>query len=350
MATGTGSNLTSSSGSDRLKVLIVGAGDMATRHIEGWRTSGLADVEAVVDVDSDRLRAFMTKHEIPNGHADYCSMINKLQPDVVSICVPAVLHPEVTQCAADAGAHVLCEKPIALNVSDARAMIEACRRNNVLLGIDFQRRFGDTTRFYNRMVSEEVFGRPLIWRQMDLREVRPKTMMHEKFGNGGSIVDCAVHWFDQWRCILGADPVRVFARGGVFGRGKERLKNVKEFATDTGLITVEYDSGDTGEVCICWGLPEETPSATSLTVFGPEAVARNESDRIVVQKGRWTTEEKLEATSWDPMIHGFAQAVVEGRNTSPVSGEDGLVALKAALAAVRSIEEGRPVELAEITD
>jgi predicted dehydrogenase len=325
-------------------VVVVGCGDMGRTHAECWRQNPLTTVAGAADPLTDRLAEFSRKFEVPNGAGDFRSVIDEIRPDIVSVCVPACMHPEVACYAAEKGAHVMCEKPIALTVEEGQRMIDACRDNNVLLGISFQRRYWGNTSFYKRMVAEGAFGRPVFWKRRDIREVRPKTLMHEKRGNGGSIVDCGVHWFDQWRHILNADPVRVFARGGCFGRGKRRLEKVSDFAVDTGIVTVEYASGDVGEVTMCWGLPENTPAVDGELAFGPKAVAKRERKTITLCSGADKTEEEVTMGGHKSLINAFADAVVNGK-PSPVSGEDGLVALKVALAALESIETGQPVDI-----
>jgi predicted dehydrogenase len=329
--------------SDPLKVVIVGCGGMGSTHAAAWaETDGVA-IAGAVDILPDRVAALAAKHAIPKTGDDYTAMLDAVQPDIVSVCVQADLHPAVTCYAAQRGAHVLCEKPIALTVEEAQQMIDTCRAHGVQLGIGFQRRNWTNTAFYKARVDAGEFGRPIYWKRSDIREVRPKLMMHEKRGNGGPIVDCAVHWFDQWRVILGRDPVRVYARGACHGKGKARLADVKDFAPDIGIITVDYAGGDVGEVTMDWGLPEGTASLETEIVMGPEALAFREGNTITMRKGPWTRTENME-TSHLPLMRAFADAVRDGK-PCPIRGEDGLMALKVALAALESIETGRPVDI-----
>lgn len=326
------------------RVAVVGCGDMGNRHADAWQENPRTSVVGASDLLPERLKEFTAKYEVPNADADYRTVIREAQPDIVSVCVPAFLHPEVTVYAAQQGTHVLCEKPLALTVNEARTMINACTKQEVLLGTCFQRRFWGNTAFYREQAAAGAFGSPVFWKRQDIREVRPKTMMHEKRGNGGSIVDCGVHWFDQWRTILNADPVRVYARGGCFGRGKPLLKDVKEFAVDTGIITVDYEGGHVGEVTICWGLPEKTPAAEAELVMGPKAVATRKGRTITMNSGTGSVTREVSMFSHQPIINAFAAAVIDGA-PRPATGEDGLIALRVALAALESMETGKPVLL-----
>jgi UDP-N-acetylglucosamine 3-dehydrogenase len=327
-----------------LTVVIVGAGGMGRTHADAWSQTPNVSIAGVVDVLPERVRELAAKYAIPKTGDDYKAMLDAIKPDIVSVCVQADLHPEVACYAAERKVHVLCEKPIALTTEEAQQMIDTCRAHGVQLGVGFQRRGWGNTVFYKARVEDGDFGQPIYWKRSDIREVRPKLMMHEKRGNGGPIVDCAVHWFDQWRYILGKDPVRVYARGTCFGRGKKRLAEVKDMAPDVGIITVDYAGGSVGEVTMNWGLPEGTASLETEIVMGPEALAFREGKTITMRRGPWVRTEEIE-TGWLPMMRAFAEAIRNG-TPCPTRGEDGLMALKVALAALQSIETGQPVDIA----
>ncbi len=324
------------------RVVIIGCGDMGQTHAGAWQENPHTTIVGASDPLEERLQAFAEKYKVPDTSADYQTVIDQAQPDIVSVCVPAFLHPEVTAYAAERGAHVLCEKPLALTIEEARTMITGCAEHGVLLGTCFQRRYWGNTVFYKKQVAEGTFGTPIFWKRQDIREVRPKTLMHEKRGNGGAIVDCAVHWFDQWRTILNANPIRVYARGGCFGRGKPLLKDIQNFAVDTGMITVEYEGGHVGEVTMCWGLPEKTQAVEAEVVMGPNAVATRKGSTITLNSGNSSESEDVSPFSHQPIINAFADAVIEGAPL-PATGEDGLIALRVSLAALESMETGKPV-------
>lgn len=326
-----------------LSVVIVGTGDMGAQHAVGWKAAG-CKITGVVDIDVTRRKKFQKEHKISKSGSDYKKLIKQLKPDVVSVCVPAFFHPEVTVYAAESGCHVFCEKPIALTIKDAQKMINACKRHKKLLGIGFQRRFmGDTIKI-KELAEEGILGRPLIWKALDLREVRPKIMMHSKKGNGGSIVDCAVHSFDQWRYVFNSEPVSVYACGGCFGEGKKRLEKVKDKALDTGVITVKFASGDIGEITIGWGFPERTPTFVSDMLMGPLGVARQNDGKLEIFSGKWAATEELSTDAREGIMIDFVEAIISGKKPL-IAGEDGLAAIKVALAALESIETGKLVNV-----
>ena len=166
--------------------------------------------------------------------------------NVVSVCIPTYLHPEVTVFAAQHGKHVLSEKPMALTLAGADAMIEAAARHGVKLGIGFMRRYSPVQEQVRAWLAEGKLGRPLAYHSMDARELRPKREMHDANANGGPVIDMGVHLFDGWARLFDAEPVEVFAVGHKLAEGRPEISHIAEVAVDTATVVVRYASGDTG--------------------------------------------------------------------------------------------------------
>ena len=275
---------------DKIKVVIIGTGDMANRHIQGWEASGMAEIVAVVGGrNQERLDGFMKEHGIENGGQNCCEILEKFKPDAVSVCLPVFLHPEMVRIAAENGAHVLCEKPLALTSRECREMVDVCKKHDVMLGVDFQRRYWEDAMIYRKLIEEGKYGRPLYWKRLDIRSIRPKILMHDKNGNGGVVVDCTVHWFDLWRKFFNSEPVSIYAKGHCFGKDKPELASIREEdrVIDTAQITVEFASGDIGELSTTWGLPEGVPTLDSDTIVGPQGYTHFDGQKLSVGLPDW---------------------------------------------------------------
>ncbi|NLN26946.1 MAG: Gfo/Idh/MocA family oxidoreductase, partial [Firmicutes bacterium] len=103
---------------------------MARVHAEALKAAEQTELVAVADIKEDRARAFAEKYEA-DAYTDWTKMLERDDIDAIQICTPHHLHAEMTIAAANAGKHVLTEKPMAISVADADAMIEAAKRNNV---------------------------------------------------------------------------------------------------------------------------------------------------------------------------------------------------------------------------
>ena len=114
---------------------------MGTIHAQRWNALPDARVVAVVDIKPDRAERLAGACGLDRWYLDYREAVSRDDVNVVSVCIPTYLHSEVTVFAAEHGKHVLSEKPMALTLAGADAMIEAAARNGVKLGIGFMRRY-----------------------------------------------------------------------------------------------------------------------------------------------------------------------------------------------------------------
>jgi len=330
-----------------LGICVLGAGDMGKTHLTAWGKVPGARLVAVADLDASRAQAAAEKHSVAGCFTDVCEAIAQDGIDVVSVCLPTGLHREATEAALRAGKHVLCEKPIALSVADAQAMI-ACRdETGRKLGIAFCKRHLGQLAKLRELLAEGALGRPVMYRMSGGMEIRFKPWIMARDGGGGPIVDLCCHYFDQWRWIFSAEPVRVMAMGMTFAQGAEELPGI-DVQTDTATLCVEYSSGDVGVISLSWGLPRGTSAPGPEQVLGPRGVVTIEGFRglKVTQKGgEQQTFGDFDADLYGLQAAAFAQAVRENR--SPMTGaEDGLSALKVSLAVLESIETHRAVEIA----
>jgi len=336
----------------KLGVCIVGAGDMGTKHAERWQKLPEAEVVAVVDIIEERAKRLAQTHQLNRWHTDYRPAVALPAVDVVSVCVPTCDHPEITIFAANQGKHILCEKPIALTLAQADAMIDSARQNGVNLGLGFMRRYSPVLASLRGWLADGNLGRPVMYHATDVREIRPKREMHDANANGGPIIDMGVHLFDGWRYIFNSQPERVFAQSMKIARDRAELGHIDEIAFDTATVTVRFASGDAGTFVVSWGLPPGvTPTGNPDQIFGPKGLVQTfynmTHQNAQVTKAGGKTEIIADSTQdmYQLEIADFAQSIINNRPPK-TTGEDGRLALQVALAALESIQTGQPVSLA----
>ena len=171
-----------------LNVCTIGCGDMGRQHAHAWKAHEDAKVVAVCDIAADPREALASQLQAC-AYESYRDAIRHPGVDVVSICVPVCLHSEIACFAAGNHKHILCEKPIALTLEQADAMIDAARQHGVLLSVSFQYRAFTRNVKCRQLLREGAFGGPVFFRYTDIREVRPKLAMHRKSMNGGPVID-----------------------------------------------------------------------------------------------------------------------------------------------------------------
>jgi UDP-N-acetylglucosamine 3-dehydrogenase len=324
---------------------------MGTKHAERWRKVPEAQVVAVVDVDETRAEKLARAHRLKTWHIDYRSTVSLPEVDVVSVCVPTCDHPEITIFAANRGKHVLCEKPIALTLTEVDQMVATARQNRIKLGLGLMRRYSPITAELKAWLARGELGRPVMYHAVDVREIRPKREMHDAHANGGPIIDMGVHLFDGWRFIFDSPPVQVFAQGLKLAQKRQELADIREIAYDTASIVVQYASGDIGNFVVSWGLPPGvTPPGRPDHIFGPHGLAEVAYGMThqEVRVSRSGAEAEVLAASEQDMyqleIDDFARAILDDRPPT-TTAEDGRISLGVALAALESIQSGRAVSL-----
>lgn len=227
-------------------------------HARQYMQSPGGELVAVVDKDEDRLAARKDLGEAER-FTDYREMLDKVRPDLVSVCLPNILHAPVTIDALQNGAHVLCEKPMAMNADEARAMCDAARKAGRQLGIGFSQRFGRPARAMKSVVRDgrlgDVFHAYVSWTRVD---------MFPRFGGwfgvkaqsgGGPLIDLGVHRIDLALWLMGyPEPVSASAamhhRIGVPRADAEgKAFDVEDFAA--GLV--RFRNGASLVFEVSWG-------------------------------------------------------------------------------------------------
>lgn len=319
---------------------------MGNAHAKAWSARDDAQVVSVCDPLEDR-RTQLAESTGASAYDYYRDAILHDGLNVISVCTPVCYHSEIGCSAAEHGIHVLCEKPLALTMEQANAVVQAAKQNNVCLSTSFQYRGFPKCQKYRELFRGGAFGGPIIARFSDVREVRPKLAMHRRSENGGPIIDMAGHYFDLMRFVTGEEPVSVYAQGFVYGKGKQRLTEVDDFAIDSAAIEVRYGGGHILSVLVNWGMPEGYAGYSEEVLMGPEMTVRPVGKTLeVLSAGGEKQEIDVGGGPTGPTVRiiGLVEAIRDGKPLE-VSGVDGRIALAVSLAALESIETGEVVRL-----
>jgi UDP-N-acetylglucosamine 3-dehydrogenase len=333
----------------KLRVAIVGCGSISELHALNWNKIQDIELAYAVDVVEERAVNMEQKFGAKAHMTDYNKLMGAPDIDIVDICVPTFLHPDVVVKAAEAGKNVFCEKPIALSLYDADRMIEACRRQGVKFMIGLPRRFRPAWLTLREIILSGALGRPIIWRIFEGASSGP----HERWFNdanrgGGPFIDGFVHYYDFAIYTLG--PVtEVFASA-------QRLKE-DNTAIDSGTVLLTFASGDRMHLSTSWGLPGSNykiAGAGIHDVFGTKGIISLPQEHKLGEVGHLTlmgAEERKFAFTGDSIsdsfmleLSHFATCVREDK-VPIVKGEDGRKALEVGLAVIESVKEDRPIAL-----
>ena len=223
---------------------IIGCGVIAPWHADSVVASEHADLVAVCDVDVAKGEAFAAKYGT-SFYTDYHAMLVSGEVDVVSICTPSGLHSEMTVAAAEAGVHVLCEKPMAITVPQMDAMMAAVDAAGTKLEVIFQRRTYPTTRIVREAVQSGLLG------QMTLGDAYLKYYRSPAYyqsadwratwalDGGGALMNQGVHGIDVLAWVMG-DVESVYAKAEAKARDIE--------VEDTCVALVTFKNGAFGVI------------------------------------------------------------------------------------------------------
>lgn len=183
----------------KLRIGVVGLG-MGRAHINGYKEHPNAEVVAIADADKVRLEKTAQELGIAKCYVSALEMFKKEQLDVVSIAVPNKFHKALTIAALESGAHVLCEKPMAMNAAEAEAMLAVSKRTKKRLGINFSFRFTPQSFAMKQLVENGELGDIYFGRTVWLRR-RGMPGFGGWFGTkalsgGGPLIDLGVHRLD----------------------------------------------------------------------------------------------------------------------------------------------------------
>lgn len=276
--------------------------------------------------------------------ADYEKLLDQ-KLDCVIICSENRRHKELTLLAADRGAHVLCEKPIAADLDEARAMITACRKAGVQLATAFPMRYNPPVRRAREIVTSGKIGRVLAISGTNRGRMPGGWFIDEKLSGGGAIIDHTVHVVDLMRWFLGREVRQVYAE-------IDTLLHPGLGIDDCGILTMEIEGGVVATLDPSWSRPKTFPTWGDVTMLIVGTAGNLKVDAFAQNITVYSDKDNI--TTWDywggnadlGMVSDFIEKVRSGEPVS-VTGEDGFRALEVALGAYRSAREGKPVALGE---
>ena len=232
----------------RLKVGVIGTGFIGPAHIEALRRAGLADVVALADINNTVARAKADEMSIPRYYGDYKALIAEKDIDIVHICTPNHLHYAMSKQALEAGKHVVCEKPLAMNSDEAAELVKIAAAKRLANAVHFNLRFYPVIHHVRDMIIRgelgEVFAVNGSYQQDWLFYPTDYNwrLEPEYSGNSRAIADIGSHWFDAVEFMTGLKVSHVCADFATFHT--VRKKPIKPIETYSGKILTPEDYDD----------------------------------------------------------------------------------------------------------
>jgi len=341
----------------KVKVGLIGSQFVSTIHAESLKNIAAAEIVAVASKTEAHVKQFAEEHKIPHYFTDYRKLLEMDEVDMIIVGVPNDLHAQVTIDAANAGKHVVCEKPLCMNLREADSMIEVCKKANVKLMYAEELCFTPKYVRLKRLVDEGALGQVYLVKQSEKHDGPHSPWFWDVNRSGGGVtLDMGCHAFEFFRWILGKPKVEsIYADMGTYVH-KDKTKG-----DDNSLIIVKFEGGATALAEESWA--KKGGMDDKAEVYGSEGVAyadllKGNAIHTYSDVGYGYAVEKAPQTvGWSFTIYeeawnyGFPQEMEHFvdcvlHDKEPLeTGEDGRVVLEMIFAAYQSAATGKKVEL-----
>jgi predicted dehydrogenase len=339
--------------STRTKPVRLGILSAAHVHAAGYldALARLPGVELVGLLDEDDARGRATAAAHGTTWFDTPAALLE-RVDGVVVASVNVAHRRLVELAAASGVHVLCEKPLATTIDDARAMVEACAAAGILLMTAFPMRYSPVLRALDASIRAGRLGTLVCLEGVNTGEMPDKHgawFVDPEQAGGGAVIDHVVHLVDAYRWLLGSEVTEVYAVAN-------RILQGGFAAVETGgLVSLRFANGVFATIDCSWSKPRSYPAwgGLSVEVIGTEgAVSADAFRQHLVVYG--SAEAGTSWPSWgsdaDELLLADFAAAIAGESEPGVTGADGLRAVEVVDAAYRSIASGEPVALGAAQD
>jgi len=345
-----------------VNVGFLGSKFIGTIHAESFARMPDAEVLAVASPTPGNADAFAKKHGIPHSFTDYHDLLAIDEIDVVLVGIPNHLHCQATCDIAAAGKHVICEKPLCMDLAEADQMIDACRKAGVKLMYAEELCFTPKYVRLKQLLDEGALGKPHLLKQCEKHDGPHAPHFWDVDRSGGGVtMDMGCHAIEFFRWMLGRPRITsVYAQMGTYVHAD------KTRGDDSSIVILEFEGGCVGVAEESWcklgGMDDRAEVHGSEGVAYADLLHGNAIETYSRPGYGYAVEKAGDTQGWTFTIYeegwnyGFPQEMahfiecVRDDKQPLVTGEDGRAVLEAIFAAYESAGTGRKVTLPFQTD
>jgi myo-inositol 2-dehydrogenase/D-chiro-inositol 1-dehydrogenase/scyllo-inositol 2-dehydrogenase (NAD+) len=334
-----------------LRFCLIGAGRAGMVHARNiTHNIKNADLTAIVESDRKVLEERGRELGVANIFQRTEDALSKDLFDAVLIVTPTFLHREIAVACASAKKHIFCEKPMSVKPEDARGMIAAAKKNGVKLQIGFMRRFDRSFMRAKELIGSGELGEVMIVKSVGRGPGLPPPWTYNVAESNGLLGEVNSHDFDSTRWLAGSEYKRVYAEA--VNRKVEKLRKEYPDFYDNAVVSLRFENHVLGAIdgtCPAdYGYDARTEVVLSKGLISIGEV-RGESffscdANGTIRESAFRSWRNRFKDAYVDELKSFIECVLEGK-TPRVTGEDGLAAVEAVIAANKSIRTGAPVEL-----
>ena len=330
----------------RVKIGLLGLGRLGKIYADNL--SGLPQTElcAVCDTDQATLEGVADRHGVGRFYSEASDLIGDSEVEAVVIATPTHTHRRLVEKSLAVGKPVLCEKPLSISLADAMAIQEAVNSAGVFFQMGFMRRFDPAYAAAKRRLDQGELGDPVLFKSSSRDPCRPSLSYLDRRSSGGLIVDMGIHDFDLAIWFFG--PVKeVSSVGGILAYPE--LEAIDDI--DNAVVTLTFVGGQIGVIDLSRrGVYGYDIRSEILGTAGTIQIGYLRETPLQIMTSNQVAHDTVPyfpqrfARAYRDQLKNFAQNLIEGR-PAPVTVQDGLAALRLAIAADQSQRTGLAVKL-----
>lgn len=337
-------------------IAIIGVGNIAINHLEGYRYSkDRCEIKVVCDIFIDKANEFKEKNNL-NCEVidDYKKLLDRSDIDIVSICLPPSLHKQVACDFLEHNKHVLCEKPMAASLIEAKAMVDSMEKSNALLSIVSQNRFTKDTMKIKKMLDDNAFGKIVY------------TRVNSMWYRGNNYYD--LWWRGTWEkeaggCTINHSVHQIDIMGWLLGNPESVYSTIKNYlhtnseVEDTSLSIIDFndsiaqlgvslnDHDEKQEFYIqCEKASISIPWSVKCMKQMANGFPQKDKEKENYYNDLFNNMEEIKVEGHSAQIENFLNAI-ENKEELVVSGKDGYKALEIISAIYKSALYNKLVKL-----
>jgi len=334
----------------KLNIGLIGVGRLGRVYARDLSTRiACTRLTAIADTDGAALERVRSEFDVPHAYADSADLFRNPSVDAIVIVTPTNTHRGVALAAAAAGKPIFCEKPPSTSLDDAVAMRTSVEQSGIFFQLGFMRRFDSGYAAAKKRIDDGAIGDPVVFKSTSRDPYPPSLAYADPRSSGGLIIDMGIHDFDLARWYMG-EVVGVQAIGGVLA--------YPDFATigdiDNAVVSLVFASGRLGVVDLTRnGIYGYDISTELLGTQGTLRVGYLRETPVMVMTRAGVAHDTVPyfmerfRDAYTAQLENFARNVLDGREP-PITIDDGLQALRIAVAATRARETGLPVQIASV--
>ena len=332
-----------------IRIGIIGAGWPGERHAEGYMAAE-AQVVAISDLEEKRRKQFAATYNVSRTYADYDELLADKEIDAVSVALPNFLHHPAVLAALNAGKHVLCEKPPATTLAEAKEMADKAELKGLVLAYALQRRFNPATEKLREKLAADELGEIYHARGVWTRAWGVPRGVGNWFtdparAGGGALIDIGVHVMDLAWFLMGC-PAPLTVSGQVYNKYPNLTRT-----DDSAFALIRFADGRSMQLEASWVLAQEK-DVMGVNLYGSKGGARLDDTSLDLfqanDEGRMMTSVSLAGgrPAFFAQANNFVRAI-RGEEKPRTTAAQGVQIMALLDAIYRSSRDKREITLLE---